>query len=70
MTSLQITQLTDWDLDDIVSHFRTTKRTISITTMHNNEEVPMYRRGYDANTITELVDRTSAYPALDRETIR
>ena len=62
-SSLIITQL-------IVSYFRTTKRTISITTLHNNEEVPLYSRGYDANKITELVDRTSAYPAMDRETIR
>ena len=49
---------------------RTTKRTISITTMHKNEEVPLYRRGQEASKMTELVDRTSAYPAMDRETIR
>ena len=49
---------------------RTTKRTISITTLHNNEEVPLYRRGHEATKMTELVDRTSAYPAMDRETIR
>ena len=49
---------------------RTTKRTISITTLHNKDQVPLYRRGHEANTVTELLDRTSAYPALERETIR
>ena len=30
--------------------------------------MPLYRRGHEANTVTELLDRTSAYPALERET--
>ena len=51
-------------------YFRTTKRTISITTLHNNDQVPLYTKGHDANTLTELVDRTTAYPALDREILR
>ena len=49
---------------------RTTKRTITITTLHNNDQVPLYMRGHHANTLTEMVDRTSAYPALERETLR
>ena len=54
----------------IIFSFRTTKRTISITTLHNNDHVPLYTRGHNANIVTEMVDRTSAYPALERETLR
>jgi len=49
---------------------RTTKRTISITTLHNNDQVPIYSRGYDANVVTHLEDITSAYPSLSKDTFR
>lgn len=50
-------------------HFRTTKRTISITSLHHNDQVPLYTRGHDATSVTQLEDVTTAYPSLDRETL-
>merc|ERR1712128_135842 len=49
---------------------RTTKRNISITTLHNNDQVPILMRGNDASRVTQLVDKTTAYPATERETLR
>jgi len=48
---------------------RTTKRTISITSLHHNDQVPLYTRGHDATSVTQLEDVTTAYPSLDRETL-
>ena len=52
-----------------ISHFRTTKRVISITSLHHNDQVPLYTRGHDATSVTQLEDVTTAYPSLDRETL-
>ena len=52
-----------------ISNFRTTKRVISITSLHHNDQVPLYTRGHDATSVTKLEEVTTAYPSLDRETL-
>ena len=49
---------------------RTTKRQISITTQHHNDQVPVLSHGYDATRTRHLMDKTTAYPASDRDTLR
>merc|ERR1719154_444759 len=49
---------------------RTTKRRIAITPLHNNDLVPIYMQGTDVTRGTYLMDKTSAYPATERETLR